>query len=176
MQDTSHERAARHQPDVERGLVDRERHGPRLLVVYGDERVGARRVERLAAARRDRPEEHHAQERGDHKTQYVEIADESHARGRDRPEDERAGDEPLAAEAVPAEPGDGRHDGKCRKERPVDPAHLPASQVELVLNRDRQQTEQRPVCLVEEEGEAQHRDQQPLVRLTHLLTSSTSKH
>ena len=157
--------ARRHKPKVKRALVYGKRDGARLLVESGDQRRIAWAVEALADPRRYRPEEHHDEERRHDEPEDAPVADKAHHERHERPRHQRTGNYPLARETVSDRPGDERHAGERPAEDRVNPADLDIREAQVLLDRNREKPEQRPVRLVEEERATEHRHKNPLVGL-----------
>ena len=133
--------------------MNAERYRPRILVMGCDKGECARRVERFSAACGYRPEEY----------ETAHAADKAGAGRHQRPEEKRCGDNPLAAEPVAEKTGERCSDRQRTEKRRVDPSDLKIGQMKLLLNRNRQKTEQHPVRLMEEERTRQERQQNPFV-------------
>ncbi|OQC29020.1 MAG: hypothetical protein BWX70_01655 [Verrucomicrobia bacterium ADurb.Bin070] len=92
--DQRRQHPARHHTDVERRLVDRHRHRARLFVERGEQRVPRGRIHRLTRGGGHAVEEHEREKPHGGTGQ----------RGRRAADDQRPGDDPLAAVAVTQNP------------------------------------------------------------------------
>ena len=159
-----------HQSDIQCRLMDGKSKGARLFVMHRYECVGAWRIEALADTCSDRAEEKSSPE----------SADEAHAYGHERPCDQRKRYKPLAGTAVSHEAGDDRHRRQRPGKRRIDPSDLNVGKSDILLDRNSQKTEKRPIRLMEEECATQHRYQQPFVACIHtrphFLHLSLSRH
>ena len=153
------ENAAQHQARVQRGLVNGKRKRTRLAVVRCEQRHRAGPVEALAAPRSDGTEQDDSGE-GRRKAK---------PHGRNRPEDERAGYDPLAAESVAEKTGDERHHGNRQEQDGVDVPKLAVSERQVCLHIRKQHAEDGAVGLMEEVSPAQERDHGPPIPAAHVV-------